>query len=155
MHGCVKKKNPKACELVEALSGKKIDPKTGKTISRSIASSDIELGVDERGGNAKMAKLMAGCKDFAKHIKNCTPYFCTFYHPLFTDQKMVKKIIGREGGFCKTEEQMPNNGLKTCLYTDDKLFKVSEFNRTLGRKHKSLMESWTQDGTCEVSGYKK
>lgn len=154
MHGCIKKKNPKACKIVEALSGKKIDPKTGKVVGRSIAStSDVEVSIHERGGNAKMAKLMVGCKEYAQKIRTCTPYFCTYRHPMFPDQKMVKKIVGREAGFCKTEEQMPNNGLMTCLFTDDKLKRVAEFTKSLGQKHKNIMQQWSNDGTCEISGY--
>ena len=68
------------------------------------------------------------CGDFGAKLSTCTPYKCTFIHPIVRG-KMEKTIVGFQNNKCIYYEQMPNGGKMTCALTKDSLKAVVQYEK--------------------------
>ncbi len=76
------------------------------------------------------ARAADECVDLAAKLEACEQYSCAFTHP-FTGQSMQKRIEGLKDGACLYVEQMPNNGLMTCKYSESLRKAVAAYYRDL------------------------
>ena len=177
-HGCEVQKSKKACKIYKRLSDpnrlkKKRGPssQTQRTIPIQVESSyqetnrgttfkskvvDKDLGLKAKFSIAYDKKTMDGlkkaCGAYGEHLKKCQAFKCKYKHP-FTNQFVEKRIMGKVGDNCKTEEEMPNNGLLTCQIPPDKIIFFAEYADTLGRKHIDKVGKWMNNEVCAISGY--
>jgi hypothetical protein len=117
------------------------------------------------------------CDTYAVHLKDCTPFVCTFKHP-FTGKPMQKAIVGVVGDQCKTTEQMPNKGKMECSLSPARRAAVVEELRAIaaaqtiesegkgdatgkmkttvkvdGKPVHDALQDAMNAGECKVSGY--
>lgn len=116
--------------------------------------------------------------EFIASLESCAVSKTTFTHP-FTGDELTKEIKGIQAGVCVYVEQMPNNGLMTCKYSEGqravaaKAYKdqqaaeggsASASTGSGGTEAKSAyivdgkeitnpLQTFLNDGTCVVSGY--
>jgi hypothetical protein len=123
------------------------------------------------------AAFSSDCKDYAKHLKTCAAFECTFKHPI-TGKPMKKKIIGTAAGKCRTTEEMPGNGRMECNFspatqaavtsemeilaaaeateahgTTDAHYKATTTLKADGKEVVNALEKAMNDRECVVSGY--
>lgn len=90
------------------------------------------------------------CPDLAARLEACEKYACTFTHP-FTRQALEKRIEGPRDAACVYVEQMPNNGLMTCTYTESARKAVAAYYRELEKASRASTHVKTgSDGTTET-----
>jgi len=117
------------------------------------------------------------CDAYVAHLKDCTPFVCTFKHP-FTGKPMQKAVVGVAGGQCKTTEQMPNKGKMECNLSPARRVAIVEELRMLaaakkvesegkgnaagkmkttvkadGKPVQNALQDAMNAGECEISGY--
>lgn len=125
------------------------------------------------------ARAAEECPDLAAKLDACATYTCTFTHP-FTRQPMEKRVEGVKDAACVYVEQMPNNGLMTCQYTESMRKAVAAYYRDLeqatrtstslrtgpdgktetrytidGKDVKNPLQEAMKNGQCVVTGYGK
>jgi hypothetical protein len=70
----------------------------------------------------------AECREYAVKLEACTPYACTFTHPM-TGARLERKILGFTGADCATVEAMPGNHKMQCEFPADVRKAVAVFFR--------------------------
>jgi hypothetical protein len=168
-HGCEVKKNQTACKLYEKLKNyhankgsqeEHYSTSGSSTVTENEDSYTFESETQSGGLTIKSSvtmdkktvnQMQADCGGFGQSLISCSPFSCRFNHPF--GGKMERKIVGEENGKCKTEEEMPNNGLMTCYFDDSTKSLAADFYDSMGKKNQSKMNQWMSDGTCEISGY--
>jgi hypothetical protein len=70
----------------------------------------------------------AECHEYASKLDSCSPYTCTFTHPM-TGGKLERKIIGLTAGNCATNEAMPGTHKMQCEFPPDMRKAVAAFFR--------------------------
>ena len=111
------------------------------------------------------ASLDAECPDFPQKLDDCSPYQCSFTHPI-TQEKIERKIVGPSEGKCIYVEQMPNQGRMECTYSDTMRKAVAKFFRDWqkddtdgksyeidGKKVANPGQEAMNVGECKVLGY--
>ena len=68
-----------------------------------------------QSGTAPTTSRSPECPDYAARLDSCSPYTCTFTHPM-TGDKLERKIVGLVGGNCATVESMPGTHKMTCQF---------------------------------------
>lgn len=68
------------------------------------------------------------CRDYASKLENCSPFTCTFTHPM-TGAKLERKIVGLSGATCTTVEAMPGKHHMQCEFPADVRNAVAAFYR--------------------------
>jgi hypothetical protein len=68
------------------------------------------------------------CRDYASKLESCSPYTCTFTHPM-TGGKLERRILGLTGTRCTTVEAMPGKHTMQCEYPADVRKAVASFYR--------------------------
>ena len=68
------------------------------------------------------------CRDYASKLESCSPYTCTFTHPL-TGATLERRIVGLAGPQCTTTEAMPGNRTLRCGFPADVRKAVAAFYR--------------------------
>ncbi|MFA6307315.1 MAG: hypothetical protein WCS88_03675 [Patescibacteria group bacterium] len=98
-------------------------------LSLGITNGDlarIDVEAEEEISSEEIADLditeQSNCYvDFANNLEQCNVGFsCNFMHPL-TGEQLEMRVVAMENGVCKTEEDLPNNGLLSCSLADDDL----------------------------------
>lgn len=113
----------------------------------------------------------------ADQLESCTPYKCQFVHP-FNREKLTREVFGIINGKCKYVEQMPNNGLMTCNYSESMRRAVAQYQRDIassgsfgtgfstdtsgqtsttytidGREVENPAQEALNEGVCVITGY--
>lgn len=117
---------------------------------------------------AKMAEEMQRqAPVLADHLEECKELKQEFTHP-FTGQPTERNIVGMVDGKCLYREEMPNNGMMECKYTEDVRKAVANEYREIGSMQEGNMVKMESvdgeevesplmkamnDGTCEITGY--
>jgi len=120
---------------------------------------------------AKMAEEMQRqLPVLADHLEECKELKQEFTHP-FTGQPTESNIVGMVDGKCLYREEMPNNGMMECKYTEDVRKAVANEYREMGSMQEGNMVKMKStsivdgeevesplvkamnDGTCVISGY--
>jgi hypothetical protein len=70
------------------------------------------------------------CRDYASKLESCSPYTCTFTHPM-TGARLERTIIGLTGATCATREAMPGKHTMRCEYPPDVRKAVASFYRDM------------------------
>ena len=70
----------------------------------------------------------AECREYASKLDSCSPYTCTFTHPM-TGGKLERTIIGLTTGNCATIEAMPGTHKMQCEFPPDMRKAVAAFFR--------------------------
>ena len=70
----------------------------------------------------------AECREYAAKLENCTPYSCTFTHPM-TGASLERKILGFTGADCTTVEALPGKRKMQCEFPADVRKAVAVFFR--------------------------
>ena len=91
------------------------EPEPTKTTTSPQEQKESETVQED--AQPKEVSLDANCDAFPEKLDSCTKYKCQFTHPM-TGETMEKEILGIIDGKCNYVEQMPNNGLMECKYTD-------------------------------------
>jgi hypothetical protein len=68
------------------------------------------------------------CRDYASKLESCSPYTCTFTHPM-TGAPLERKIVGLTGAICTTVEAMPGKHTMQCEFPADVRKAVAGFFR--------------------------
>jgi hypothetical protein len=66
------------------------------------------------------------CVDYPSKLDSCTPYSCTFTHPI-TGGLLERKIVGLSAGKCVTTEAMPGKHTMQCALPADVRKAVATF----------------------------
>ena len=90
------------------------------------------------------------CTNYSSMLDPCTPYTCTYTHPM-TGEQIEKKIIGQTGGKCLTVEQMPGGGRMECSYTVEMRKAVSQFMASSAGKEGSVAATTSMDGKTKTT----
>jgi hypothetical protein len=75
----------------------------------------LSVSAQAQSGSAPVNAPSRECPDYASKLDSCSPYACTFTHPM-TGDKLERKIIGLTGGNCATIESMPGKHKMQCEY---------------------------------------
>lgn len=152
-HGCEVERAEVSCRIYKRLlnlgSSKKNLP------IRSIASENtlgLKLTSTITVSKSAMEKRGEDCSDFPSKLATCTPYRCSYLHPMFGGE-MKREIIGAEGEACKTTEEMPNNGSMSCSFPKIDLSTVISFYKSDGKENASYLNRALGNGICTVTGY--
>jgi hypothetical protein len=70
----------------------------------------------------------AECREYASKLESCSPYTCTFTHPI-TGATLERKIVGLTGASCTTMEAMPGKHTMDCQFPADVRKAVAAFFR--------------------------
>jgi hypothetical protein len=68
------------------------------------------------------------CREYASKLDSCSPYTCTFKHPI-TGSTLERKIVGLTGGNCTTVESMPGTHKMQCEFPPEMRKAVAAFFR--------------------------
>src|SRR3989344_1097297 len=79
------------------------------------------------------AKFIGTCGSYPDKLDACESFSCKFTH-ILTGELMERKIIGIEGGKCHYTEQMPNNGLMDCKYSES-------FRKAIAQSYRDFIAS--------------
>jgi hypothetical protein len=91
------------------------------------------------------------CAEYASKLESCSPYSCTFTHPM-TGAELERKIIGLTGGICATVEAMPGGHTLRCEFPADVRKSVAAFFRkTQGAEAGKIDGKITVDGGGRAS----
>jgi PBP1b-binding outer membrane lipoprotein LpoB len=93
--------------------------------------------------------LDANCDAFPEKLDSCTKYKCQFTHPM-TGETMEKEILGIIDGKCNYVEQMPNNGLMECKYTESMRKAAAKYYEDLASTESSGTSVKADLGSGEV-----
>lgn len=96
------------------ISGCSLSEPTKTTIS---SQEQKEFEIVQQEAQSEEVSLDANCDAFPEKLYSCTKYKCQFIHPM-TGETMEREILGIIDGKCNYVEQMPNNGLMECKYTE-------------------------------------
>ncbi len=88
----------------------------------------LSVSAQAQSGSAPTNSPPPECLDYASKLDSCSPYTCTFTHPM-TGDKLERKIIGLAGGKCVTIESMPGKHKMQCEYPPDMRKAVAAFFR--------------------------
>ena len=167
-------------------------------IANEFFSHDVQIAIDiqESFKNPLQTEIFISdnnislCSDdswktgnsFISNLKTCTNFKCQYQHPLFEDQKMIREIKNMNDN-CIYTEQMPNNGLMTCTYTELQRLAAAQYYQNIdngaeiesnvsvtfgfgdseaeseiietidGEIAEVSLNDFLQDGTCVISGY--
>ncbi|MCU1384408.1 MAG: hypothetical protein JWL71_3105 [Acidobacteria bacterium] len=72
----------------------------------------------------------AECREYAAKLDSCSPYTCTFTHPL-TGATLERQIVGLTDGRCTTVEAMPGTHKMRCEFPPEIRKAVAAFYRTI------------------------
>lgn len=119
-------------------------------------------------------------QDFINNLNSCSNYECQYTHPFFADETMTRKIQN-QGTNCIYTEEMPNNGLMTCTFLEQKRLAAANYYQKIsdgaevstkvnitfnnegsetkvseeidGEASELTLNDFLADGTCVVTGY--
>lgn len=77
----------------------------------------------------------------------CQPFQSSMPHPMMKGFTITMQVYGNVGGKCKFTQTMPNNGLQTCLFSDQ------QRNEIKANGSKALEGFMMDENTCKISGY--
>jgi hypothetical protein len=92
------------------------------------------------------------CRDYAAKLDSCSPYTCTFTHPI-TGATLERKIVGLTGATCTTIEAVPGNHTMQCEFPADVRKAVARFFRETQAAEaggKTIAGRATTDGSGNV-----
>jgi hypothetical protein len=75
----------------------------------------LSVSVQAQSGSAPATAPSPECPDYASKLDSCSPYTCSFTHPM-TGGKLERTIIGLTGSNCVTTESMPGKHKMQCEY---------------------------------------
>jgi hypothetical protein len=110
--------------------------------------------------------IIDGLNAFPDKLISCTPYKTYYVNPLTSDV-LSKQILGVVNSKCIVTENMPNNGLQTCKFTESMRNAVAQYEKDLqsnadmetkfyvvdGKKVQNPLDEASNDGSCIISGY--
>jgi len=74
---------------------------------------------------------IGSCGRFIENLEKCAKFACEFLHPV-TNEPMTRRISGQINGKCRYTEQMPDNQIMTCDYTQ-------EYQAAVAQQHSDLL----------------
>ncbi|HKK62069.1 MAG TPA: hypothetical protein VJ951_05890 [Bacteroidales bacterium] len=105
------------------------------------------------------------------NLRQCTAYFETFRHP-FTGEELNREVLGlHTDGLCEYKEEMPNNGLMHCKYSEQTRAVMAQYYEDVvlsgpgsmgfktklytidGKRVTNPLDEVLNNGTCTISGY--
>lgn len=94
-------------------------------------NSYIKLLENSKKSDTEDNKSVSSCDLFPDKLEVCEPYSCQFIHP-FTAEIMNKEIVGFvDDNKCNYIEQMPNDGMMKCEFTESVRKAVSQYYRDI------------------------
>jgi hypothetical protein len=109
----------------------------------------FSVAVQAQSGAPAGGPLPPECRDYASKLESCSPYTCTFTHPV-TGARLERKIIGLAGATCATVEAMPGKHNMRCEYPADVRKAVAAFFRQTQAAEaggKTVAGTFTTDGS--------
>jgi len=120
----------------------------------------LSVAAQAQSGTAPTNSRSPECPDYAAKLDSCSPYTCTFTHPI-TGDILERKIVGLAAGNCATVESMPGTHKMTCQLPPETRKAVATFFRaaqsaaaagqsvggTLKKGDRHLEATTTIDGT--------
>ncbi|MFA6280512.1 MAG: hypothetical protein WC612_06955 [Bdellovibrionales bacterium] len=79
--------------------------------------------------------LANDCSRYPTMLETCTPFSCSYQHPM-TGDMVSKSIIGEKAGKCLTTEQMPDAGQANCAFNVEFRKAVSQYLKLVDGGHK-------------------
>jgi hypothetical protein len=88
----------------------------------------LGVSIQAQSGSTPAIASTLECPAYASKLDSCSPYTCTFTHPM-TGAKLERTIIGLTGEKCETREAMPGKLKLQCEYPPDVRRAVAGFFR--------------------------
>ena len=105
----------------------------------------VNISVTQSPQEAETASKLMGELSFA--LIDCKKFEGSMPHPLVPKETLKVKVLGIVDGKCKMTETMPNNGLLTCLLTEQQR---KEFKKN---PTEILSKFMTDENICKITGY--
>jgi hypothetical protein len=95
-----------------------------------------------------LKKIAGTCEDFPDKLEQCTKYSCEFMHPIMGGQ--MEKEIRMVGDKCNYTEELPNNGLMECNFTESQRKIAAAYYRSVAGSTSFKMKVTIDLGSGEV-----
>jgi hypothetical protein len=97
---------------------------------RLIVLWALSIGVAPSAAAAGGEPAPVECRDYASNLESCSPYTCTFTHPI-TGATLERTIVGLTAGICSTREAMPGKRMLRCEFPGEARKQVAAFFRQI------------------------
>lgn len=102
-------------------------------------------------GSAPTNSPAPECPEYASKLASCSPYTCTFTHPI-TGARLQRKIIGLVGEKCRTVEAVPGQRTLTCDFPPETRKAVATFFKEIQAAETAGKEIGGTSSTTTVEG---
>ncbi len=120
----------------------------GENLEKPKEIKEEEQGQDKNEEKEEDLEIkLIDCKDFPDKLESCEAFSCHFEHPS-TEKLMKREIVGLIDDKCQYTEEMPNNKIMSCQYSEDLRKSVAQYRRDLekAQSFEVSLDSDTEEG---------